>query len=227
MLERTPASIAPARQRRAVDVASGEIMGAPVSWRAPARLRSSSSSTVCERRSTSASRRRATTPAAALVWCALASSRRKRRPVSGVRSWCEASATNSRCAASSRATPVGHLVERPRASAARGSPYLSARIQVAARYASCHRLETAERLAHLGGNNHASKQAQRQHAQGDQHQPELGAAHGAVNRCDALGDTNRPGGTPVVDDRDRAGQDRPCRASSSRGEPAPGDPVVR
>ena len=36
--------------------------------------------------------------------CALASSRRKRRPVRGVRSWCEASATNSRCAANRRAT---------------------------------------------------------------------------------------------------------------------------
>ena len=54
---------------------------------------------------------------------ARASSSRSRRPASGVRSWCEASATNSRWLSTQPLEPRGHLVERARErAAARRSP---------------------------------------------------------------------------------------------------------
>ena len=65
-----------------------------------------------------------------------AASSRSRSPVSGVRSWCDAFATNSRCPRRVRGHPPGHVVERGRHLALLGRALdLGARVEIAARHA--------------------------------------------------------------------------------------------
>ena len=180
-LELDPASgrLWPASGRRPTPRSRRGRSAPPAVCRSPPRLSSSSSSTVCESRSTSAIAA-SISASAGPEPTALASSRRRRRPVSGVRSWCEASATKSRCALQQPRDPVGHLVERAGQRALLAAALeLGARAQIAVRDAARDLLEPLQRPADLRRDQRARDQPEREHDQRDQRRGR------AATRCTA------------------------------------------
>ncbi len=141
---------------------------------------------------------------------ACASSRRSRSPASGVRSWCEASATKSRWLASSRRDALGHLVERARERALLGAA-LDRRARGRGRRR--RRGRRPRRAACSGratwrGDHRAGGRPSSSTTPPISTRPSDGAAHRAVHRGDALGDAHRAADVARVrQDRHGGGED--------------------
>ena len=212
-----PCSAAAARQRSAAAAArSSRSTAVPATRRSPARLSASSSPTVWARRSTStiaASSSAATSPLGSSAW---ASSRRRRSPVSGVRSWCEASATKSRWAPSSRSSRLVISLNEAASERCSRLPSTSARaVEVALRHAPGHLLQPADRPADLGRDHRAGGETERQHDQPDQRSPRTGRGgpRCARRRCSASPARRRPSARCGRSGRPWPGS--PVRASAS------------
>ena len=124
---------------------------------------------------------------------ARASPMRSRSAVSGVRSWWEASATNSRWAMSMPLHATGHLVERAASERCSELPSTGrARGEVAARDPLRGVLQTAQRQRDLARDQTAREQPEQQHSPG--HERELGdrAVDRVLHGRHALGDAHRP-----------------------------------
>ena len=167
-----------------------ERVGARPRWQS-----TSSSSTICgEAVDLGASPASSSARAASRRAPARASSSRRRRPVSGVRSWCEASATNVALAPRARAEPVGHVVERARERALLGAALdRRARVEVARRRRARGRVEAAQRAARSGRAITApARRPSSEHDRADERRARRSSgATRAVDGRDALRDAHR------------------------------------
>ena len=123
---------------------------------------------------------------------ATADSSRSRRPVSGVRSWWDALATNSRCARSARASRAVMSLKAEATSCCSDEPSTRAR---ASRSPPATRRAVAgeppQRARQRSGQQPGEPEPQQQHDRGHADQGDHVAADLVLDRVDALGDPHR------------------------------------
>ena len=142
---------------------------------------------------------------------ARASSSRSRSPLSGVRSWCEASATNSPLAGDEPLEPRGHVVERAGQAALLGAAlHGRAGREVTLGHPAGGLVEPPDRPGHLPGDQGPGGEPEHEHEQADRDQAARGAPRGAADRVDALGHPHGADrvGSARAPHRHRGGEDR-------------------
>ena len=147
---------------------------------------------------------------------AAASSSRSRSPVSGVRSWCDASATNVALRVDHPLHPPGHLVERaPELALLARALVRHAHAQVALAGAPRGRGQPAQRPHDRRREQRARGQAQaRARSAADQHEPDASPSAPRAPTAATLWVTAPRRRRPAAHDRHRGGEDALDRASS-------------
>ena len=125
-----------------------------------------------------------------------------------MRSWCEASATNSRWLVDEPLEPRAHLVERAREALLLGRALdRHAGGEVAVAEPGGGGVEPPQRPRDLARDQRAGAEAEQQHEPADRDEAEDRGAGGAADGLDALGDAHGALGAAGAQDRHGGGED--------------------